>query len=106
MRPRDVAVGVPTQKPAHLAYALFTIDLAHRRYGAALPLSLLDHEVPMGHRRDLRQVGHDYDLMVARDRNELSGDTMRDGAADPGVDLVEDEGRSAIRVGERGLERQ
>ena len=84
------------------------VDLAPRepldaRHGRLAGL-LHDPEVPVGERRDLRQVRDAHDLRRRRERSQLLADRARRQAADAGVDLVEDERprRLARRAPPRG----
>ena len=56
------------------------------------PDLLRDEEVPLPGGRDLRQVGHDEDLLAAREGPELPSHRLGRRARDAGVHLVEDEG--------------
>ena len=57
------------------------------------PRQLLDPEVPVGQRRDLRQVGDAEHLALGAERAQALADRPRRLAADAGVDLVEDQRR-------------
>ncbi len=59
---------------------------------------LLDAEVPLGERRDLRQVGDAQDLAPLGQRAQLAADRARRLAADARVDLVEDERCRALAL--------
>ena len=69
-------------------------------------LDLCHHDVPVGERRDLGQVGDHEHLGGAGQRGEPAADLDRGLAADPGVDLVEDERRHRAGAGQRDLEGQ
>ena len=57
-------------------------------------------------RRDLRRMGHRQHLHALRQPRQPLADRVGDRAADPGVDLVEDQRRRRAAVGERHLQRQ
>ena len=67
---------------------------------------LLDQDVAVGERGDLGQVGDDEDLGLLGEGRQAASDLHRCGAADPGVDLVEDEGRDRTGAGEAHLHGQ
>ena len=67
---------------------------------------LLDHDVPVGVRRDLGQVGDHQHLGVRASWASRRPTSTAARAADPGVDLVEDERRHRAGAGQRHLERQ
>ena len=55
---------------------------------------------------DLRQVGHAQDLVAPGERPQAPPDRIRAPAADPAVDLVEDERRRGVGRGQHLLDRQ
>ena len=69
-------------------------------------LGLVDDEVGVGQRRDLRQVRDADHLAVPRDVGDGPPDHLGDGAADAGVDLVEDVRADGPLLREHALERQ
>ena len=71
---------------------------------AAVRPGLVDQQVPVRVRRDLRQVGHDHHLVPGGQAGQPTADLDRRPAAHPGVDLVEDHGRHRVRAGQRHLE--
>ncbi len=60
----------------------------------------------VGHGRNLRAVGNTDDLVVYGQQGQLFGDSLDRGAADPGIDLVEDEGGDTLLPGKDCLYRQ
>jgi hypothetical protein len=66
------------------------LDGARRRAGAG---ALADDEVVVGAGRDLRQVRDRQHLAVAAELLHQAADGLGDGAADAGIDLVEDQRR-------------
>ena len=60
------------------------------------PSRLGNHDVVMGARRDLGQVRDHQDLVVFRQPSQAIAHLERDRAADPGVDLVEDQRRHLV----------
>ena len=62
--------------------------------------NLGDQEMAGGARGDLRRMGHGQDLQTAREAGQTLTNGIGNGAADTGVDLVENQGRR------RGLGRQ
>ena len=60
----------------------------------------------VGARRNLRQVGHAQDLPPRAETLEQAADGRRHGAADPDVDLVENQCRRPGRHREHDLDRQ
>ncbi len=69
-------------------------------------LDFAHHDVPVGERRDLGQVGDHHHLGGAGQHRQPAADLDRGLAADPGVDLVEDERRHRVGAGQHHLERQ
>ena len=55
---------------------------------------------------DLRQVGHAQDLVAAGERPQAPPDRIGAAAADPRVDLVEDERRRVVGLGQDLLDRE
>ena len=73
----------------------------------AAPDRLLgDQEMRPGPRRHLRRMGDGEHLHALGEPRQPHADGIGDGAADGGVDLVEDQGRRRAAIGERHLERQ
>ena len=107
-RVREPALGVgePRQQPRHLGLALGAGELAHARRGDGPVGALDDAQVVRRERGDLREVGHDDDLRTLREAGEPAADLDGGGAADAGVDLVEDEGRHRIGAGDDHLDRE
>ena len=75
-----------------------------RRSAADHPLA--DHDVRVGVRRHLREVRHAQHLVVAAQRAQPLAQGRRVPAADPGIDLVEDEERRLVGRGQHDLQRQ
>ena len=71
--------------------------------GAAVG-GLDDLQVRVGEGGDLRQVGHDDDLVAAGEPGEPPTDLDGGAAADAGVDLVEDHDRHRVGAGEDDLD--
>src|SRR5439155_8997 len=65
---------------------------------------LVDDQVGVGERRDLRQVGDDDDLVPAGEASQAAPDLAGCLTTDPGVDLVEDHHRHRIGAGEDHLD--
>src|SRR5271156_4275220 len=74
--------------------------------GRPPPFALFDHEVTIRKSRNLRQMGHAKNLMVARELVELAPDNLRDSAAYSRVDLVEDHRGYATMLRLEPLERE
>ena len=77
---------------------------SRRRSPAGLPLA--DHDVRVGVRGNLREVRHAQHLVVAAQGPEALPQRRCVPAADPGVDLVEDEERRLVGRGQHDLQRQ
>src|SRR5436190_11486664 len=84
-------LGVGPQHPAELLDDLTALELRHRRAREILGAGLLDPEVTVGERSDLRQVGDAENLPATAERAQLLAHRARRVAADARVDLVEDE---------------
>ena len=69
-------------------------------------LSFSTAELAIGVGRDDGEVGHAHDLAHAAERGQPLAHRTRHGAADAGVDLVEDERADAVLRGEQRLPRQ
>src|SRR5262249_5265964 len=106
MRPRARRDLQASRHSGNFFAALGLIEALDRRLDAAVALGLLDAEVAVGERGDLRQVRHADDLPAVGDAADLLPDHLGGGAADAGVDLVEDVGRHRIRLPEGELERE
>src|SRR6266702_865373 len=83
-----------TEHPLELRLPLVVAELLDPRV-RRVARRLLDPEVAVGERGDLRQMRDRHDLSMLGETPEQSSDGMRRLAADPGVDLVEDERVSA-----------
>ena len=79
---------------------------ARRSRSTRAVLGLGHHQVPVGERRDLRQVGHDEHLRGLGQPGQPPADLDRRPATDPGVHLVEHEGRDRVDAGQDHLDRQ
>lgn len=76
------------------------------RYDAAIALALGDMEMDIPERRDLRQMGYDYHLVIFRQGPEGFADDLTGSPTHANVDLVEDERGRPVRLGEDRLQRQ
>ena len=65
-----------------------------------------DEKMGAGARRHLRRVGDREHLHALGKAREAHADRVGDGAADGGVDLVEDQRRRRAAIGERHLQRE
>ena len=74
--------------------------------GAVVLIMLLDHELCIRHDSDLAQVRHAKHLTAAGDLPELDADLLCRPARNARVDLVEDERRDAVPVGDDGFQRK
>ena len=72
--------------------------------GAVFLLLFVDAEVVVGLGCDLGEVGDADDLAAGAESVQLLADEGGGGAADVGVDLVEDDGGGVIFFGEGGLD--
>src|SRR3954471_18257660 len=91
---------LPAEHALDLVLALRRVELGDR--GARLlARELLDAEVPLRPRRDLREVRDRQDLGARGQPLERRGDRVCGASADAGVDLVEDERVAAAHRGER-----
>ena len=87
---------------ASSAHPLLALDLVDPAAGDVPVVGPLDDQVPVGVGRDLGEVG-DHDTWACRASARQPGpDVEGRPAADPGVDLVEDEGRHRGDLGGRG----
>ncbi len=107
VRAAGVRLVEPGEHPRELADPLVLVQRADPAAGrpVARP-GLVDQQVPVGVRRDLRQVRHDHHLVPDRQPGQPAADLHRGPASHPGVDLVEDHRRYRVRAGQRDLERQ
>ena len=80
-----------TEHAHELSYHLVPIQPRGLRGGDSLDGPLVDPEVPVGQRGDLRQVGDAEDLPAPGERAQVLAHGACGMAADAGVDLVEDE---------------
>ena len=94
------------EHPGQLLHPTGVVERDHIALGHAAVLGLGHHQVPVGVRRHLRQVGDDEHLGDLGQPGQPAADLHRGAAADPGVDLVEDEGRDRVRPGEHHLQRE
>ena len=85
------------------ALAIEVLDLGHR---ATVTLALDDPVLGVGVGRDLGQMGHAQDLVAPREGPQAAPDRVRAPTADPRVDLVEDEDRRVVGLGQDALDRQ
>ena len=63
-------------------------------------------KVRISHRGDLRKVGDAENLMLSSDVRQAFRYFLGSSSADAGVNLIEDQGRDIVRIGEDGLDRQ
>ena len=98
--------GSPDSRRAISASRSAPDELPHARRGDLSVGALHDAEVVGRERGDLGEVGDDDDLRLLGEPREPSADLDRRGAADPGVDLVEDERRHGIAPGDDDLDRE
>ncbi len=76
-------------------------DRPNRNRRLPLTLGLLQNVVPIGPRRKLREMRYADDLSAARQLADARADRGRGGAADTGIDFVEDQRRRRVaRAGE------
>ena len=75
-------------------------------HGATVALVLLDPELGVGVRGDLAEMGHAQNLMRARQLPEAAAHGLGAPSADAGIDLVEDERRGVIGLGQDLLDGQ
>ena len=92
MPDRCFGKGGSAEHASHFFGALVVAKETDRGSGAALLLVLLDQEMLVGERGDLRQVRHAEDLLGAGERLELLTHGFGGSASDADVDFVEDEG--------------
>ena len=105
-RPARRPSGVATEHLGELddpALAVEPLDLGD---GPAVALALGDPEVGVGVGGDLGQVGDAQDLVAAGERPQAPPDRVRAPAADARVDLVEDERRRLVGLGQDLLDGQ
>src|SRR5262245_36949849 len=89
---RGLVVAIRAQHPDDLRDQLVAGDLLDRGERLSASDALLDPEVALRHRGDLRQVGDAEHLALGAELVQLLADGSSGVAADPRVDLVEDEG--------------
>ena len=104
VRDAQIGVGQTGQHPGQLAGPLGVLDHADAAGGDRAAGVLGHHQVPVGERGHLRQVGDHEHLVVAGQPGQPPADLHRRLAADPGVDLVEDQRRRAAGAGEDHLD--
>src|SRR5712692_3302494 len=92
--------------PGELRGALVVgAQLAHRHDVAPIRAwGFLDYEVVVGERSDLGQVRHDQYLPLGAESLQAQADLDGGLAADAGVDLIENQGRQAVRIRAHGLD--
>ena len=73
--------------------------------GHAPHLLLGDSEVRLGESSDLRQVADDDDLMAVGQRPQSLADDLPAATTDPYIDLVEDQRRRLVDLGEDRFDR-
>src|SRR5439155_10412852 len=94
----------PAEHPGQLRHALGRRERPGRGRGPSRVYALRDRDVMLGARRDQRQMRDAEHLPRPAELRELAADGLGHGAADPGVDLVEDERRAALLGGGQGLQ--
>ncbi len=105
MRQAGLAVR-PRQHPGQLGLARVALDDAHARRHPAVVLMSRHHEVAIGERRHLGEVGHHEYLTAPRQRGEPGAHRHARGPADARVDLVEDQHGRRVRLAEHALHRE
>ncbi len=80
-----------TEHSHELSYHLVPIQPRGLRGGDSLDGPLVDTEVPVGQRRDLRQMGNAEDLPATSESAQVLAHRACGMATDAGVDLVKDE---------------
>src|SRR3954453_11250514 len=83
--------GVGPEHPAQLLDDFCAFELGDGRAGEVIGTRLLDAEVSLGERRDLRQVRDAEHLTAAPERAQLLAHGASGVTANAGVDLVEHE---------------
>ena len=105
MAPRRLPLAVP-QHPRDLADPVLPVDHLHVAGGDAAPRLLRHHQVPVGPRGDLRQVGDHQHLVPLGHLRQRVAHLGADLAADPLVHLVEHQRRDRVVPREHHLERE
>src|SRR3954452_12714745 len=90
---------IGSEHAAELLDDLAALELRYGGSGELLGACLLDPEVPLGERGDLRQVRDAEHLTAAPERAQLLADRARGVTADAGVALVEEERAGAAARG-------
>jgi hypothetical protein len=67
-------------------------------------LGLLDHQLRVGERRDLREVRHHQDLASCGESFQAFPNRKGGGSPDPSVDLIEHQYRDGVRGAQHALE--
>ena len=106
VRHRGVGLLETGEHPGELLHPAGVVEDVEARGGDGPVAGLAYDDVAVGERRHLGQVGHDEDLGRPGQRGEPAADLDRRLAADPGVDLVEDERGHRPGVGQRDLDGQ
>ena len=92
-----VAVGLARQHAGQLDHPLVVVEQAGPGHGGGV-VALLGHpHLGVGVGRHLGQVGDDQHLVPVGQAGQRAAHGERGGAADAGVDLVEDQGGGAHR---------
>src|SRR6266566_329748 len=102
--PDLVRQALAPQHARQLGHPLGRGQRACRRDGTLFLHPFGDHDVVLGEGRDQRQVGDAEDLAAPAEPAELAADDLGHGAADAGIDLVEDERGAPLLGGGEGLE--
>ena len=76
------------------------------RFASYKRVSVSDHVMPSGARRDLRRVCHRQHLHVRAEPRQPHSDGIGHRAANPGVDFVEHQRRRRTAIGQHDLQRQ
>src|SRR5690606_1433290 len=104
MRERRLALRVAAEQAGKLRNARLAGELLDDRRRARVPLLLPYEQVMLRTGRDLRPVGDDKDLAVARHVAQRIADGVCDLPADTGIHLVEHEGRHVVPPGKNRFE--
>ena len=100
---RDLRAAEKSRKLAGLFLFIQLLDLS----GSHSVLHRFpDFKVRISHRGDLRKVGDAENLMLSSDVRQAFRYVLGSSSADAGVNLIEDQGRDIVRIGEDGLDRQ
>src|SRR5258706_7586573 len=104
-RPNLLGHRRPTDHTRHLFDTACVIEALDARHGPAPAHGLLDHELRVPARRNLREVRDAEDLELFAERLQPRTDDIRHPAADAGVHFVEDQRPGARARGRRAPRR-